>query len=114
MTILSFDEWKEYLLEQGIKESEITDIIHTFNISKGEEFTREAWTLKLSEDAEKWFNNLMDEIACAVGDIGEFLKLHMLDYAEFADEYTTYLTDDGDVIAVYCQSTDRVLIFEEK
>ena len=80
MTTLNFKEWKDYLVSQDIKESEILDICASFLLTANDVFNKDVWTLETRTEAEKWVSDICDSISCSYGDLGSFLKLHYLDH----------------------------------
>jgi hypothetical protein len=111
MADLKFDQLKEYLKGQGVKDSEIKYIVENWKCTTAELYPEECWRVTRFEDGEAWFNEMMDSIAEECGSIGEFLKLHFLDWEEFIPAYSDFLTDDGVVTAIYCPDTKRVVFF---
>lgn len=112
--------WKEYMLSQGLSESEVKDVIEFYcvtfandDISKSE---AKEWEINKICDAEKWYNEFKETLndKCINKVYCNFIVDEYLDkvsFDKFCMNYAEYLMDVTDAFVCYCPSTKRIIFF---
>lgn len=111
---MNFTEWKTYLKEQGVLESEIKDIMKFYDVHETWDFTKNSWEIKKMELSEAFVADLCQGLRDQYNaDFGDFMEYYISDYDEFTKEFVDFLSDRNNCSICLCPSTHRIIFFTE-
>lgn len=110
-------EISDYLMEQGVVQAEINEIIDFYALRSDGFFDPDEWKVNFIVDADEWLEeqiNSRDIASYGKGDFIDYIKKEFLsDTAKVMYGFADYLMDNkDDEYVVYCKDTNRLIFFE--
>ena len=110
-------EISNYLMEQGVVQVEINEIIDFYALRSDGFFDPDEWKVNFIVDADEWLEeqlNSKDIASYGKGDFIDYIKNEFLsDTAKVMYGFADYLMDNkDDEYVVYCKDTNRLIFFE--
>lgn len=113
---LTFDKWKDWLLEQRLTEPEIEDLIRFYKITPNSKLgTKDYWKVTFLMPVDYW----VEEIGAIIDikydiRVGSYIQQQFLSDAEkFATDCANHFMETTDMsLLCYLPSTKRIVIFQ--
>jgi hypothetical protein len=103
--MVTIEQFKEFLLNQDLFEREVDEIIKNLNIERlieNENFDLNDYKISIIKNAYDFGRDYLEEHT------SDSNILNFIDYAEFG----RYIAEEDD-LCYYCESSDRVIIWED-
>lgn len=112
----TLQEVSNYLMEQGVVQAEINEIIDFYALIPSD-YDLDEWKVNFVVDADDWleenFNSKDIAFLDGNGDFIDYIKKEFLsDTAKVMYGFAEYLRDIDDPYMFYCKDTNRLIFFD--